>query len=54
MAVRRCTLRTRRQLGSVLALGGVLLIFVCLPVEVFVLVLGTGMIAVGIVLMDMG
>lgn len=54
MSVRRCALRIRRQLGGVLALGGVLIIFVCLPMEFFVLVLGIGMTVAGIALLDIG
>ena len=50
--MRRGSLHLRRQLGGVLALGGVLIIFVCLPVEFFMLVLGVGMTSVGVVLLD--
>ena len=50
--MRRCTLHVRRHLGIVLSLGGVLLVFVCLPVEMLVIVLGVGMTAAGIVLLD--
>ena len=52
MNVRRGSLHIRRQLGGVLALGGVLIIFVCLPMEFFLLVLGVGMTSVGVVLLD--
>ncbi len=52
MSVRRCSLHLRRQLGGILALGGVLIIFVCLPMEFFLLVLGVGMTSVGVVLLD--
>lgn len=50
--MRRCTLHVRRQLGGILALGGVMLVFVCLPVEILVIVLGIGMTAIGIVLLE--
>lgn len=50
--MRRCSLHIRRQLGGVLALGGVLIIFVCLPMEFLVLLLGVGMTGVGVVLLN--
>ncbi len=50
--MRRCTLHIRRKLGVLLALSGVLLVFVCLPVEMLVIVLGVGMTALGVVLLD--
>jgi len=50
--VRRCSLRIRRQLGGLLALGGVLIVFVYLPMEFFLIALGVGMTAVGVVLLD--
>ena len=48
----RCSLGLKRRLGAVLALGGVLIVFVCLPVEAFLIVLGVSMTAVGVVLLD--
>ena len=50
--MRRCGLNIRRQLGAVFALGGVLIVFVCLPVEALLIVLGVSMTAVGVVLLD--
>ena len=50
--MRRCTLHIRRKLGVLLALSGVLLVFVCLPVEMLVIVLGVGMTCLGVVLLD--
>ena len=52
MRVRRSTLHARRQLGGLLAFGGVMIIFVCLPMEFFLIVIGVGMTAAGVVLMD--
>ena len=52
--MRRCCLRTRRRLGGLLAFGGVMIVFICLPVEFFLIALGTGMAAIGFVLMDLG
>ena len=52
MNVRRCSLHVRKHLGGLLALGGVLVIFVCLPVEFLLIVLGVGMTVVGFVLLD--
>lgn len=50
--MRRCGLRVRRQMGGLLALGGVLIVFVCLPVEFFVIVVGVGMTAIGVAMLD--
>lgn len=50
--MRRCTLHIRRKLGVLLALSGVMLVFVCLPVEAFFIVLGVGMTVFGVVLLD--
>lgn len=50
--MRRCSLHARRQLGCLLALGGVMLVFVCLPMEFFLIALGVGMTILGIVLLD--
>ena len=50
--MRRCAPYTRRHLGGLLAIGGVLIVFVCVPVEVFLIVLGVGMTALGVVLLD--
>lgn len=50
--MRRCTLHGRRQFGALLAFGGVTIVFVCLPVEFFLIVLGIGMAAIGFVLLD--
>ena len=50
--MRRGSLRARRQLGALLALGGVLIVFVYLPMEIFLIALGIGMTVVGIVLLD--
>ena len=52
MNVCRCSMNLRRHLGAVLAFGGVMIVFVCLPVEAFLLVLGVSMTAVGVVLLD--
>ena len=48
----RCFCSLRQCLGIVFALGGVLIVFVCLPVEAFLIVLGVSMTAVGVVLLD--
>lgn len=50
--MRRCGWHGRQCLGCVLALGGVMLVFVCLPVQLFLIALGVGMTAAGIVLLD--
>ncbi|MBR4040403.1 MAG: hypothetical protein IKJ11_09965 [Clostridia bacterium] len=50
--MRRGCLSGRKQLGGVLAIGGVLIVFVCLPVEFLLIAAGVGMTAVGIVLME--
>jgi len=52
MPVRRYRMQARRKLGCALALGGVLLVFLCLPMEFFLIALGVGMTALGIALMD--
>ena len=51
-AMRRCCFRGRKQLGGLLALGGVLIIFVCLPVEFILIAVGVCMTAVGLALLD--
>lgn len=51
--MRRCTLHIRRKLGALLALGGVMLVFVCLPVELFLIVMGVGMTVLGFILLDL-
>ena len=48
----RCAWNLRRRLGVIFALGGVLVVFVCLPVEAFLIVLGVSMTAIGVVLLD--
>ena len=48
----RCGLGLRRLLGIVFALGGMMIVFVCLPVEAFLIVLGVSMTAAGLVLLD--
>ena len=48
----RCVFGAKQRLGVVLALGGVMIVFVCLPVEAFLIVLGVSMTAVGVVLLD--
>ena len=50
--MRRCFLHGRRQLGALLAFGGVLIVFVCLPVQFFLIALGAGMTVVGFILLD--
>ena len=50
--MRRCGLRVSRQMGGLLALGGVLIVCVCLPVEFFVIVVGVGMTAIGVAMLD--
>ena len=51
--MRRCTLHARRKLGALLALDGVMLVFVCLPIELFLIVVGVGMTALGFMLLDL-
>ena len=41
----------RRFLGAVLALAGVLLVFLCLPVELLILALGVALAAAGLLLL---
>ena len=41
----------RRLLGAALALSGVLLVFLCLPVELLLIALGTAMTAAGLLLL---
>ena len=50
--MRRCCFRGRKQLGGLLALGGVLIIFVCLPVQFILIAVGVCMTAVGFALLD--
>lgn len=52
MRVSRCGLNLKRRLGAMFAFGGVMLVFVCLPVEAFFIVLGVGMTVFGVVLLD--
>ena len=52
MRVSRCCFSLKRRLGIVFSLGGVMIVFVCLPVEAFLIVLGVSMTAVGVVLLD--
>ena len=41
----------RRLLGAALALAGVLLVFLCLPVELLILALGVALAAAGLLLL---
>lgn len=50
--MRRGGMRCRKQLGGMLAFGGVLIVFVCLPVEFFLIVLGVGMAAIGFAMLE--
>ena len=50
--MRRCGLNIRRHLGAVFAFGGVMIVFVCLPAQAFLIVLGVCMTAFGVVLLD--
>lgn len=43
--------RSRRLLGAVLALAGMLLVFLCLPVELLLIALGTALTAAGLLLL---
>ena len=43
--------RGRWLLGAALALSGVLLVFLCLPVELLLIVLGTALTAAGLLLL---
>jgi len=43
--------RGRRLLGAALALSGVLLVFLCLPVELLLIVLGIALTAAGLILL---
>ena len=52
MSVSRCGVILRRRVGAVCALGGVMIVFVCLPVEAFLIVLGVSMTVFGVVLLD--
>ena len=49
MSVLRCD--GRRILGAVLVLAGVLLVFVCMPLQVFVIALGIMLAAAGLCLL---
>lgn len=49
--MRRCRLPCRQLVGTVLALAGVLLVFLCLPVKFFLIVLGAVLTAVGLLLL---
>jgi len=42
----------RRLLGAALALAGVLLVFLCLPVELLLIALGTALTAAGLLLLQ--
>lgn len=47
----RCRMQGRRLLGTLLALAGVLIVFLCLPVEFFLIALGVALTAVGLLLL---
>ena len=49
MSVLRCD--GRRILGAVLVLAGVLLVFVCMPLQVFVIALGVVLAGIGLLLL---
>ena len=48
--MRRC-FQSRRLLGAALALAGVLLVFLCLPVELLLIVLGIVLTTAGLLLL---
>ncbi|MBQ2833499.1 MAG: hypothetical protein IJN79_05640 [Clostridia bacterium] len=48
--MRRGGERGRRLLGAVMALTGVLIVFLCLPMEFFLIVLGTLLAGLGLYL----
>ena len=52
MSMSRCGVSLRRRIGAVFAFGGVMIVFVCLPAQAFLIVLGVSMTAFGVVLLD--
>jgi len=48
--MRRC-FNGRRMLGTALVLAGVLMVFLCLPVELLLIALGTALTAAGLLLL---
>ena len=51
MHVRRCGDQTRRMLGVLLALAGVLIVFLCLPKQFLLIALGVALTALGLLLL---
>lgn len=49
--MRVCCSRHRKVIGTLLALAGVLIVFLCLPMEFFLIVLGVTLAAVGLLLL---
>ena len=49
--MRRCGYRGRQLLGSAMALCGILLVFVCLPMQFFLIVFGVVLAAAGFLLL---
>ena len=49
--MRRCADRGRQLLGMMLVLCGVLIVFLCLPMKFFMIVLGLLLAAAGLVLL---
>lgn len=43
--------RRRQTVGSLLMLGGILLVFVCLPVRFFLIALGVALIVCGLMML---
>ena len=48
MAVRRCRVCFKKQLGVLLALLGMLLVFLCLPMECLLIALGLALTITGL------
>lgn len=48
MALRRCRMCAKKQLGVLLALVGMLLVFLCLPMEFLLIALGLAMTITGL------
>ena len=51
MHMRRCGDQTRLILGTLLVLTGVLIVFLCLPMQFFLILLGVALAALGMVLL---
>ena len=48
MALRRCRMYVKKQLGVLLALFGMLLVFLCLPMEFLLIALGLALTITGL------